>query len=667
MRVWAALLLAISACGLEVDFSATAWEKPIQKVVRLLNEMVGQIEKEGAEDQATMETMGCFCETNTREKTAAIELADQRIRDLTAAIPEYAAKAMECEVTIKQLQKEVAQNSDALDKATEIRAKEQEEFRTGEKDLIQSIASLKNAIQMMSKVNSASFSQESLLQVRSIIQHHMENYGEIVQQTLSGPQHRLAMSLIQDNTMVQRQSHRGKAPSGAIFGILKGMKESMEQNLASNAKDEEGAVEEFKALKATKTQEIKASEDLVYVKRTEMAGAKEKNAKAKVDLEDTNESKKADQEFLQNLKLECDSAQNEYDQRVKVRNEELKAVSETISILTGDDAKDLFAKSMSFVQVSLSGKSRHKSRAHAANQLRRVAMKAHDPRLMAISYSMRLDAFAKVKENIDKTVEALKAEQVEERKQKDDCVASFQENDKNVAEKAELSDDLKKQIADLGTTIGELSEAISTLKSEIADMQMEMKRASENREKENHEFQTTVTEQRATQAILKKALDKLKSFYAAAAAAALNQQEVDAGRGDFSFLQYSKNAGGSGVIAMIETIIDESAALEAESTKAEKDAQVAYESFMKDSTTAVKAASKDMTNKADELAKAEAAKVAAEDDLAHTTDDLLTLGELGKTLHKKCDFLVKNFELRQTARAEEIEALLSAKAIFGGL
>jgi len=117
---------------------------------------------------------------------------------------------------------------------------------------------------------------------------------------------------------------------------------------------------------------------------------------------------------------------------------------------------------------------------------------------------------------------------------------------------------------------------------------------------------------------------------------------------------------------MIETIIDESAALEAECVQAEKDAQVAYEGFMKDSTTANDAASKDMINKADELAKAEAAKVAAEDDLKHATDDLLTLGEYGQTLHKKCDFLVKNFELRQTARAEEIEALVSAKAIFGG-
>ena len=40
-----------------------------------------------------------------------------------------------------------------------------------------------------------------------------------------------------------------------------------------------------------------------------------------------------------------------------------------------------------------------------------------------------------------------------------------------------------------------------------------MKKAGEVREAENAEFQVTVNDQRATQVILKKALDKLKSFY----------------------------------------------------------------------------------------------------------------------------------------------------------
>jgi len=46
--------------------------------------------------------------------------------------------------------------------------------------------------------------------------------------------------------------------------------------------------------------------------------------------------------------------------------------------------------------------------------------------------------------------------------------------------------------------------------------------------------------------------------------------------------------------------------------------------------------------------------------------DLLTLGEYNQELHKKCDFLVKNFDLRQQSRVQEMEALAQAKAIFQG-
>jgi len=46
-----------------------------------------------------------------------------------------------------------------------------------------------------------------------------------------------------------------------------------------------------------------------------------------------------------------------------------------------------------------------------------------------------------------------------------------------------------------------------------------------------------------------------------------------------------------------------------------------------------------------------------------------TLGELNAVsgdLHKSCDFVLKNFEARQTARAAEVDSLNEAKAILSG-
>merc|ERR1712094_84322 len=73
--------------------------------------------------------------------------------------------------------------------------------------------------------------------------------------------------------------------------------------------------------------------------------------------------------------------------------------------------------------------------------------------------------------------------------------------------------DLTAKIEDLELTIKQLTEAIDQLKAEVAEMQVQLKRAGEDREKENKEFQLTVADQRATQKLLQAALTVLKGFY----------------------------------------------------------------------------------------------------------------------------------------------------------
>merc|ERR1719506_1781378 len=73
-----------------------------------------------------------------------------------------------------------------------------------------------------------------------------------------------------------------------------------------------------------------------------------------------------------------------------------------------------------------------------------------------------------------------------------------------------------------------------------------------------------------------------------------------------------------------------------------------------------------MTNKSEEKSKAEGSKVELEKDLAATNFELEQLASYKGELHAGCDFVLKNFEVRQTARMEEVEALKQAKAILSG-
>merc|ERR1719428_118372 len=127
---------------------------------------------------------------------------------------------------------------------------------------------------------------------------------------------------------------------------------------------------------------------------------------------------------------------------------------------------------------------------------------------------------------------------------------------------------------------------------------------------------------------------------------------------------YKKHAGASSVVAMIEGIISESKEVQADALKAENEAAAGYATFTADTNAALDALSKDITNKSEELAKADVAAAKAQGDLKHTESDLLKLAEYKMQLSAQCDFLTKHFDIRQQKRTEEIEALQSAKAIF---
>merc|ERR1719159_1549549 len=110
-----------------------------------------QLEKEAEEDEEIYEKMACWWETNDKEKTKAIADAEARIEDLTSDIEGFTAASARLNAEIKNLEKEVAKNQAALDKATAIRTKELAEFNAEEKDMLQSITALKSAIVVLSK------------------------------------------------------------------------------------------------------------------------------------------------------------------------------------------------------------------------------------------------------------------------------------------------------------------------------------------------------------------------------------------------------------------------------------------------------------------------------------------------------------------------------------
>merc|ERR1719194_266715 len=119
------LLVALASATL---LSKADKERPVTKVINLLKDMQHQLKEEMETDQEVYDKLACWCETNDKEKTEAIDIAQKRISSLVSDIEELTGKSARLTTEIKTLGEEIEKNQDALNKATAIREKELAEF-----------------------------------------------------------------------------------------------------------------------------------------------------------------------------------------------------------------------------------------------------------------------------------------------------------------------------------------------------------------------------------------------------------------------------------------------------------------------------------------------------------------------------------------------------------
>jgi len=295
-----------------------------------------------------------------------------------------------------------------------------------------------------------------------------------------------------------------------------------------------------------------------------------------------------------------------------------------------------------------------------------VSMLSAGPRmqLSTLAVAVGLDGFESIKKAMDKMTADLKKEQEEEVKFKTYCGKELNMNEKQTYEKTEEKEDLEANIAKLTKLSKKLNEEIAAANAQIADTETGILKASQVREGENAEFQGVVADQRATQTILGKALKKLKDFYQKEKGGALLQKSAQTPPVHFGKMK--SNAGASPVIGMIEQIVEDSKALESEAVSGETEAQASYETFVKDSNSLIKSLQDSVSSKTKANAAAKEDREQASSDLDSTNGELESLALTEGDLHGECDWVLKNFEARQKARLDEMEAISQAKGILSG-
>jgi hypothetical protein len=684
----------------------TEKDSPVTRVVNLLKEMQTTLQKEMEEDEDLFKKLGCWCNQNTDEKQNSIAAAEAKIAELESTIETLTARSAELKTKIAETEKKVVGDKETLATATAQREKEAKKFHGKELDSIQDIENLKAALVILSKHQnffqvSLSFIQKAKREKgwedssasRSLDEFMFQNGGtsntepvsqKFLQQEVTNNQPPLAKAdaLTQaDKLIVQRamktvasfaQAHHSEgyypsygAQSGEVLGVMQTLKEEMEADLKEAQKLEKERAAAFAELKSSKTMEIEAGEKMAEQKEDELASTDMDLAEAKEDLDETKAALAADQKFVTNLKSTCKDADSKFEERKKNRLEEIEAVADTIEILTEDDARDAMKGTFSFMQISSSTKVYETRKLHASRVLRSAAAATQSPVLSALATSVELNAFTKVKKAIQDNIDMLKLQQEDEVKKHDWCNAELQKNEMSTMKNQEIKEDGEAEAGKLESKIKRLMVEVEQAKEQIAELQVNLQRASENRKQENSEYQKTFEDQTLTIAVLHKALDRLAEFYdkeffvQTKAHGAKQTPPVPQ-------MEYSKSKGAGGVMSMIEKLIFDAKKLVKEAREAEASAQAAYEETIEDTNTAVENLQKEVTNKLRARTKAKKDLTATKKDIADAKKELDGLAKYNADIHEECDYILKNYDLRQQARSQEKEALQQALQILKG-
>jgi chromosome segregation ATPase len=316
-------------------------------------------------------------------------------------------------------------------------------------------------------------------------------------------------------------------------------------------------------------------------------------------------------------------------------------------------------------------------------EVRKEALQAlsgqHGVQLDLISLALRGKKvnFDKVIKMVDDMVALLKKEQQDDDDKKEMCEMQLDKAEDDLKVLETTISDLEKSLADGKEEIATLTDEIAALTAGLAALDKQVEEAMVNRKEENEDYESLMANNGAALEIIGMAKNRMNKFYNPAMykAEAASFIQVHAHNAEkeapapppATWDAYSKKSEESnGVIAMMDSLI---ADLEKEMQEAEleeKDAQGDYEQFTRDAAEKRVQDSKSITEKDGAKAEAEVNLVKETKERQTKMKEALATVNYIEGLHKDCDWLLKNYDVRKSARTGESEALTKAKAVLSG-
>jgi len=649
---------------------------PIRRVVSMLQMMQNKVSAEGEKKKAIYDKFMCYCENADDLLAGAIKASEAKIPMLESAIGSDAAAKKQLDLDLVAHKQAQVDAKAAIVKSTEIRAKEAATYAKESATLKTNIGELDKALVAVSAL-AAGKGGSGFLQT---------NMGS----TLRDLSVSLDMSEV-DRQLLSSFLASGSSPAMAqISGILEGMRDDMKKDLVEATDNENAAIaaqEELVAIKKKEVQAVQVSIESKMVRSAEIAVA---HAQQLNDLDDTQEDLAESKKFFADLDINCASKKKEWVTYQKMQGEEQLALADTIKILNDDDALEMFKKTLpasaaNLLQIKVST-TLVKEKAVKALKAR----SAVDPRMDFIEVALHgsQKGFDKIVKMIDELVAQLKKDQAADDAKKSYCEAELDKTEDKTKVLAQESADSETMLDDATESVANLKVEIEALDDGIRALDKDVASATESRKEEHEDFTAGAAGNAAAVDLLKFAKNRLNKFYNPSQYKAPPKRQLSENEQiieNMGYTQISAHGGvappaapeanlayttkseeSTGVIRMLDNLINDVETGMQEADLEEKDAQKDYEKFMSNAASKRASDSKSMTDKQSALADTQAALVDGKGKLSDTNIHRMDTEKYLGDVHAECDWLLGNFNVRKEARVDEGEALRNAKAVLSG-
>mmetsp|Transcript_28550 Transcript_28550/g.51693 ORF Transcript_28550/g.51693 Transcript_28550/m.51693 type:complete len:671 (+) Transcript_28550:126-2138(+) len=625
----------------------------LQKIIGMLDGMAKKVVEEGKAEDAKFEEFTALCEKRTDALNYDIQTGEKEVESLTAIISKATSKLSAVGSKLEELQASIAQSEGDLKAATEVRAKESEDFKAGEKDLLDVTATLERAMGMLEKQEkSGAFIQVNrATNVLQAVQAMMD--ASMIRSEDAKTLTSFLQGRNQDADMQPAAPPAYEGVSGGIMSMLEDMMDKSKDELSELRKKETSAKNSFALVVQSLKDEIKYGKEDV-AKNMKIQGAQNSvKADAEKDLQETSSVLSEDKKTLSDFTMDCKSETSDHKEESESLSKELEAL---------EAAKKALAESLpstSFFQLQ--------SQIHSSDDLkhfevvrimRNLGKEKADQQLVLLSRRVDAmlrtnsgaDVFGKIKTMISDMIAGMQKALHEEASKKEYCDAEMKKaTEKKDAKDAEIDDvstkmdQVASKSADLKAQVADLQKALSTLeetKSSMMKLRLEEKAIFEQMEPETKGLIEGV----------KTALKVLGDFYKNSAATKTSELRTGAA---------------GGIMGQLEDAESKAAMHLSEMRATEKSAAEKYETDMKDMKLEKVTKEKDVEYKTAEAKRLDAELNELGSDHENLATEMSAILEFKKGLDAECTVTPASFAEKQAKKQQEIDGLKTALSALG--